>query len=808
MEKLKNSVMNLRLLMYLVLFLLSSVWAMGAISNSGQVFGVVQDASGQGLPYVSIEIYTKTEPQDLITGSMSDENGYFVIEDIPYGEYELVLMAIGFADKAMDIQITTDKNDLGVILIGDEIVMLDGVELRAETSQYRTEIDKRVVDVGKDLVSSGSDAAAVLNNIPSVSVDQQTGQLSLRGNENVKIMVDGKPSNIPASQLLKQLPSNAISKVEIITNPSAKYEPEGNSGIINIITQKNVRRGYHVGLDLGFTHGEYSRHNASVNANINTGNFNFFGNYNANLGKNNFNGKVQNYDTMLDQYFDILNDNKSQLFKVGFDWFISEKSALTIYTSQNFFKGDGPSNANVFDNSSGNLYKNFSENLWKYRNQDYSLNFKQDFDKDDHHIVLDAIYSTSNNDDFRDYENEFPILNAPHLYVEKREGGNDNIRINLDYTNQIIDGGKIESGIQFRQEKTDNQMISTQMFDFIDDEGQIISYNPDVNYDFERNIYSAYTNYGQKFGKFAMQLGLRAERVVEDSNFDVAPTGKGSYENDYVELYPSAFFTYDLTEKGQISLSYSRRVDRPSVSQLTPVPEWSMSTMLSLGNPKLKPQFTNSVELGFLQRFKGGSINANVFYRKVNDMIFRYLEENPEDPTITNQMFINYDDTESYGFEFSANYRPMKWWNFNASFDVFANKLYFGNEETTGTPWGVRVNNNLNLTKSLSLQNFFMYRGEYKFIQGEVEPMWRMDIGLRYTFMDNKASISARMSDVFDTFYSKIHLSNPMPGLGKFYWESQTFYVGFSYNFGGDVRKRNIKQENNQQMPTGGSIGF
>src|SRR5690554_5157852 len=283
--------------MYLVLFLLSSVWAMGAISNSGQVYGVVQDASGQGLPYVSIEIYTKTEAQDLITGSMSDENGYFVIEDIPYGEYELVLMAIGFADKTMDIQITTDKNDLGVILIGDEIVMLDGVELRAETSQYRTEIDKRVVDVGKDLVSAGADAAAVLNNIPSVSVDQQTGELSLRGNENVKVMVDGKPSNIPAAQLLKQLPSDAIAKVEIITNPSAKYEPEGNSGIINIITHKTKRKGYNGSLNLGFTQGDESRHNASINANVNTGSFNFFGNYNANSGKNRFHGTVENYGT-------------------------------------------------------------------------------------------------------------------------------------------------------------------------------------------------------------------------------------------------------------------------------------------------------------------------------------------------------------------------------------------------------------------------------------------------------------------------------------------------------------------------------
>ena len=193
--------------------------------------------------------------------------------------------------------------------------------------------------------------------------------------------------------------------------------------VSSILLHKKCKKRIHVGLDLGFTHGEYSRHNASVNANINTGNFNFFGNYNANLGKNYFNGNVQNYDTMLDQYFDVLNDNKSQLFKVGFDWFISEKSAMTIYTSQNFFKGDGPSNSNVFDNNNRILYNNLSENLWKYRNQDYSFNFKQDFEKDDHHIVLDAIYSTSNNDDFRDYRNECPILNAPHLYVEKRDGG-------------------------------------------------------------------------------------------------------------------------------------------------------------------------------------------------------------------------------------------------------------------------------------------------------------------------------------------------------------------------------------------------
>ena len=792
---------------YLMLLLFSAVWAFGGDNQSGQIIGVVQDGAGHGLPFVSIEIYTKGEVQDLISGGMTDENGNFQIDEVPFGEYELVLMAVGFADKVLEINISALKNDLGKIILGDEMVTLKGIEIRAETSQYRTEIDKRVVDVGKDLVSAGADAAAVLNNIPSVSVDQQTGQLSLRGNENVKVMVDGKPSNIPAAQLLKQLPSNAIDKVEIITNPSAKYEPEGNSGIINIITHKNKRQGYNVGMDLGYTQGDNSRYNGSVNANINTGSFNFFGNYNANLGKNRFHGTVTNYETLLDQSFDMVNDNTSQIFKVGFDWFVSDKTALTLYTSHFFYNGSGMGFSNVRDNASGILYENLSTNDGTYNNQDYSLNFKQDFGKENHHIVVDAIYSTSENDDFRDYNNRFPELNAPHLYNEIRKGGNENTRINLDYTNQIVDGGKIEAGIQFRQEKTDNLMNSTQNLSYINDQGEIVNYQPDVNYDFTRDIYSAYANYGQKFGKFAMQLGVRAEQVVEGSNYNVNPTGTGKFENDYVEFYPSAFLTYDITERGQIALNYSRRVDRPGINQLTPVPEWSTVTMQSLGNPELKPQFTNSYELGYLQRFKGGSLNATVFYRKVNDMIFRYLETDENDPRITNQLYVNYDDSESYGLELSANYRPAKWWSFNSSFDVFSNKFYLGTEESTGTPWNFRINNNFSLLKNLSLQNFFMYRGKFKFVQGEMQPMWRMDLGARYTFMDGKASFSARVSDIFKTFKAEVHLDNPTPGIGKFHWESHTLYVGFSYNFGGDVRKRNIQQESHQQAP-GGGIGF
>lgn len=790
----------LKLYLFLGLFVFLTI---GVMAQQASVNGVIKDSNGIVVPYASVEFYTQGETQELIDGTMSDEDGSFSVENLPFGDYELVVTAVGFSEFAQFIEINKSKLNLDKIVLKSDFVELAAVEIRGETSQYRTEIDKRVVDVGKDLVSAGSDAASVLNNIPSISVDQESGQISLRGNENVKVMVDGKPSNIPVAQLLKQLPSNAISKVEIITNPSAKYEPEGNSGILNIITHKDKRKGYHVGIDMGMTYGDNLRNNGSINANINTGSFNFFGNANANFGKNRFHGVVENYDTKLDQSFDVTNENNSQLYKVGFDWFIGDKSALTIYTSQFASTYDGVNQANVFDNLIQQFYENTGKSSGKYRNEDYSLNFKQDFGKDDHNLVLDAIYSKSKDDDKRWYNNSFPAIDAPHIYEEFRDTKHENTRVNLDYTNQIIDGGKIEAGLQFRQQKTDSEMLSSQVLHTPDLE----TFSPDVTYDFTRNIYSAYLNYGQKFGKIGMQLGVRAEQVEENSSYDITPTGTGKFKNDYVEFYPSAFFTYDISDRGQFSLNYSRRVDRPGIYQLTPVPEWSTATMQSIGNPDLKPQFTNSFELGYLQRFKGGSVSATAFYRKVNDVIFRYITEDENDPRILNQMYINYEDSESYGIELSANYRPTKWWNLNTSFDAYANQFYMGEDKTKGTPWSLRMNNNFNLLKNLSLQNFFMYRGEYKFIQGEMDPMWRMDLGARYSFMEGKATLTARVSDIFKTFHSKAIITSPNQGVGKFYWEAHTLYVGFSYNFGGDVRKRTLKQENNSSG-TGGGIGF
>jgi iron complex outermembrane receptor protein len=776
------------------LFLLVAIVGM-ANETVGKITGVIKDGSGNGLPYVSIEIYTKGEVQDLVSGGMSDEKGGFNIEDVPYGEYELVLMAVGFADEVKEITIQSSNQDLGVIILGGmETVQLEGAEIRAETSTYRTEIDKRVIDVGKDLISAGADAAAVLNNIQSVSVDPQTGELSLRGNENVKVMVDGKPSSIPANQLLKQLSSNSISKIEIITNPSAKYEAEGNSGIINIITHKSKRKGYNVGLDLGYTQGNHARFNGSLNSNLNVGKFNFFANYTANEGKNFHFGDRMNFDSKLHQTFGVMNEQWLQGLKLGFDWFISDNTALTLYTKLGFLDAQGYIRSGVVDEINNVRYNNFDDLDGYSRSTDWSLNLKQNLGRDDHHITLDVLYAKNNDHDFRTFDNEYPI----DTYWEKRVDEVNNTRVNLDYSN-TLKWGKLEAGAQFRNEKVE---------DFYNSDREIAqngeTFKPLVNYDFQRSIYSAYVNYENTFGRFGVQAGLRAEQVEENSKFWIEPTGEGKYKNDYLAFYPSVFLTYEVNDRGQLSLNYSRRVDRPNYGQVSPMPQWTLATLINKGNPDLKSQFTHSFELGYLQKFKGGHINAVAFYRQINDRIFRYMEAHPTDPNITIMKWINYDKSNSYGVELSVNYKPFKWWYSNLSFDFFANELALDGEETTAKPFSIRANNQFTITKNFSLQNFFMYRGKYKFVQGEMQPRWSLDLGARYSFMDGKASFTARVSDIFKTLNAEAAMNHPYRASTVTNWESRTFYLGFSYSFGGEVRKRDIDNQENQSTPGAG----
>lgn len=783
----------------ITLALLFSFTTMCGFAQEGHpIKGKITNDQQQAVGLANIAVY-RAETNEYVNEIDSNEDGTFELIDLEDGKYKLVITEFGFQQSEMVVDLKDGEINLGTIALKkSEVIELKGAVIRAEVSQYRNEIDKRIVEVGNDLVSAGTDAASVLNNIPSVNVDQQTGELSLRGNENVKVYVDGKPSSIAASQLLKQLPSNQIQRVEIITNPSAKYEADGKSGIINIVTVKQKRKGYNLGLVTGYEQGRKSRFNNSLNANVNVGAFNVFGTYSHSKRPSIFKGEVENYRDDVFQAFNIENDDQSQSFKVGVDWFINDEMALTIYTNQWFYDSSGSIGSDVTLRKTNEFFPNISKFDGTSKSQDYSLNFKKDFKRDDHNIVLDAFYARSNDSDDRFVTNAYPKI---QIYDEDREKVIENTRINLDYTNQIKGAGKLELGAQFRQEKNDNGFVSSQE---VVSNG--VTIHPISQFDFKREFFSGYINYGQKFGKLGVQLGLRAENVTDKAEYFISGEGDNNYKNDSFDLFPSAFLTYDITEKGQVSLNFSRRIDRPGIYQLTTVPEWSTALMSSVGNPELKSEFTNSFEVGYLQRFGKNSISANVFYRSIEDKITRSVEEDPTNPLAIIQKFINYDTVDAYGAELSFNLVPTKWWSMNLSGDWTNNTIVDDKREIKADRITGRLNNTIKLSSAISLQHFTMYQGKYTFLEGEMNPMWRMDLGARYTFMGGKASLSARMNDIFKTMYGKIDMANPYNGKGTFRWESQSFYVGFSYNFGGKVRSRKEAQQN--QSTTGGGVAF
>ena len=421
--------MKLNKITLAILFSVCSIY--GFAQEHHPVKGKIENAKNEAVAMAAIQIF-KADSKELFDEVYANEDGTFEIPDLEDGNYRLVITEFGYQQSVTTAEVKGGELNLGNIVLqasSTETVELKGAFVRAEVSQYRNEIDKRVVEVGNDLVSAGANAAAVLNNIPSVNVDQQTGELSLRGNENVKIYIDGKPSSLSASEVLKQIPSNQIKSVEIITNPSAKYEADGKSGIINIVMIKGQKKGYNVTLNTGYEQGKKSRFNNSLTANVNIGSFNFFGNYSYNKRPSEFHGYLDNYDSKRWQAIDILNKDESQAAKFGFDWFIDDKTALTVYTNQWFGKGHGEIGSDIIKTDVNTLHPNNSDFDGDWKSQDYSLNFKRDFDKKDHNIVLDAFFSQATNTDWRNMHNTYP---ETENYYEDRDSKTDNVRVNLD----------------------------------------------------------------------------------------------------------------------------------------------------------------------------------------------------------------------------------------------------------------------------------------------------------------------------------------------------------------------------------------
>ncbi|MGB5699591.1 TonB-dependent receptor domain-containing protein [Muriicola sp.] len=789
--------------------------------KEGSITGKVIDQTLHApVAYATVVVKSLNDSTN-ITGSITAEDGSFKVEKLPDGEFIVEVQYIGY--KTHSQHITLDKGhralELGTITISEEAEALSEVELVAERTTIEQRIDRKVVNVGKDLTTAGATASDIMNNIPSVNIDQQTGELSLRGNSNVRVMVDGKLSNVPVAQLLRQIPSTSIKSIELITNPSAKYNPEGMSGIINIILHKNANIGFNGTINTGLTVGIEAKFNSSLDLNYRNGKFNLYGNVGTNVGKYVNDGNITRIVENSQQLFEFLNNNKSYLLKGGFDFYLNDKNTLSFFTNQNIFNGSAQGFTEVFyfDDPSRNNTQRFIP-INDNHSEQYNFDYKLDFNKEGHNLELEIDYNS-----FEDNEESAFEISGNSLfpnYVDFVDTKRTQTIANLDYVNPLDSISKIEAGLETRIFETNVDYRSTgQSFD---SNGNLRP-TPPTDFVYGMDIYSAYVTFGQTYEKWSYQLGLRAEDVTVK-----ADTNKvRSFDDKYTQLYPSAFVTYSPNEKDQFQISTSRRVDRPGLTQVNPIREWATPLISSFGNPSLVPQFTTSFEGNYTRRLEKGSITAGVFYRTIENEINRAVYVDRLDLNKLILTYDNFDNTSAYGLEVSTNYKPAKWWSINGSFDLFSQtqrgiteSLLGSNSEATvddivideveveNLAWNFRMNNSFTATKQLTFQVFGFYRGQNQNIQFNVEPMYFINLGARYSFAEGKGTFSLNFNDVFNTMRFAFEGDKPFLQTGMFNWESQNVYAGISYRFGSGKNRasRRKNRDDNTKQGSGGIL--
>jgi len=800
--------MKIKLILICLFGTLLSMQAQTSVKPSlgespGSVTGkVIDKKSNEPLSYVNVIV---KEADKYVTGGITSDKGIFYIKDLDLKNYTVEIQFIGYKTITKSISLTREtKNiDLKTIVLEEDAIELKGVDIISEKSTIEQKIDRKIINVGKDLISAGATAAEIMNNIPSVSVDPQTNAISLRGNSNVRVLIDGKPSNIDASQLLQQIPSSSIKQIELITNPSAKYNPEGMSGIINIVLNKNSKIGFNGSINNGVTFGKTPKLNSSFDLNYRSGKFNFYGNYGLNTGKQANNGFIKSEELNREntQIFTFNNNNTSHLAKVGFDFNINDNNTVSLYTNQNFFKGNGFGSTDVdyVDNSNGDQLQLF-DSKGNNQTQTYNFDYKLKFKKEGHNLELEVNYSKNDEPEnavYSNYDRDTGALNS--TFTNDVETIGKNTIINLDYVNPLTETIKLELGVEHRNETTDNSLLR---------DG-----NPTSDFSYDRKISSAYATLGKQWKKWSFQAGARLEQYNIVAQFKEVSKDDGSFKDDLLNVYPSTFLTYNPSDKNSFNLSFSRRVDRPSIGQVNPIREWSTATLDSQGNPDLIPQFTNSYEINYTRKTKIGSITSGVFYRRIEDEITRVIFTNPENPNKQILSFDNFNNNEAYGIEVSGNLDFRKWWSANVSADAYQKKVKGTIESSPGiyefvevnaSTFNARINNTFKATKDLRFQLFGMYRGRDLSLQFNREAMWKMDIGTSYNILKGSGTISTRFSDIFNSMHFAFDGKRPYKANGQFNWESQSVYVGFNYRFGSGKNKAIQRKQRDKNETQGG----
>ena len=759
---------------------------------------VIEKISKQPLEYATITFLNPNNPKP-VAGGITNPKGEFNIEVIP-GVYDINIEFISFKVneiKQKNLQVNTS---LGLISLEEDANQLNEVIIRSEKTTVEIKLDKKVYNVGNDLMVKGGTVSDVLDNIPSVAVDIE-GNISLRGNDNVRVLIDGRPSNaINIAEALRLIPADAIEKVEVITNPSARYDAEGGGGLLNIILKKGKNRGLN-GTFIGSA-GYPENNGLSGTLNYKSDNFNLFTTqgYNKRNSPGNAltNTNYLNADNTINNIVNETRENdrfsKGYNGNFGIELFLNETTAWT--NTFNYRKNNGDNRDNVFQNyfEADNTF-DYTRNRINLENSDsenveFATNFTKKFKKEGHKLTLDGSFSTS-----KDLEIAVITDRATNTAKVKFDNTLNNQSqsrnlLQMDYVLPIGEGGQFEAGYRgdFSELLTDYQ---------VKNDG-LINKNFTNTLEYKEKVNAVYTQYGMKINKFSVLVGLR----FEDSNININQLATNDFNTKkYNNFFPSAFFTYEISDKSSASVSYSRRIQRPRGRMLNPFSNLSSNINIFVGNPDLDPAFSDAIDFGYIKRWDKLTFNTSLYVNKTTD-VFQFARRESGDFVngipITISSPINLATEYRAGFEFTLNYSPYKWWKLNGNFNFFRNetqgdfvytdfnnKIITQNFDNIATSWFTRITSKVSLPYKIDWQTNATYNGAEKSAQGNRLGVFSANLAFSKDIMKDKGTLSFNISDVFNS--RKRMMETNLPGFansyGEMQWRVRQFSLSFTYRF-------------------------
>ncbi len=801
--------------LFLFLFLIfnfSNIY--GQNQNRGAVSGIVREKESQNpLEFATITVRS-VKDSSIVQGGVTDKKGKFKIGNIPYGRYIVIYSFIGFRNEVtpvFNIDDTHPDIDLGTLLISAVTSSLNEVIVEGERSTYVNTIDRKVFNVGKDLTSKTGSVSDLMQNIPSVTVDID-GVVSLRGSSNVLILINGKPSVLMGANraaVLQQIPASTIERIEVITNPSAKYKPDGTAGIINIVMKKNRLPGFNSTASVNI--GNENRYNGNIAANYNPGKINLSGSYSIRQDD-----RIRLTNDSRTRT-DLLNDSisystiniydhsspLSQIISGGIDYEINDNNTAGItasYDTRNFNRHQTTTYKSIDSNKTMTKdYDRIDAGPQTENDLEFGATAGHNFKKEGHELNLDFVTSKSFEKEDNHYSNIFRIPSIPASFDNTLLQKTDNeSQLTLEYINPLSETSKIEAGYVFEYMHSDmnyyGESLNTSSSIW---EKDTLKSNRFI---YISGIHVLYGTFEKELGKFGFLGGLRAEEALINTRQVTTDT---IINSNYFRLYPTIHLDYKLTEHDEFQLNYSHRIQRPEEDDLNPFPEYQDPYNLRKGNPRLKPEDIHSVEMGYQYKSKNITFLSTIYYRYMYNGMTRIT--NYINDTVLLTSLQNLTKSQSAGLELilTSNIRDVV--TINLSTNTFYNTIdasslgYYKNKSII--TWSANLSAGINISTSTVIQITSNYGARRLTPQGEMSPSFVMNTGFRQEFLKGKGALIITVSDIFNSLRNNSILNTPelfQTVVRK--RSARIIYAGLTYTFGNQNRKKEPKLNYDNQF--------